>query len=67
VESVCKATGSNVSSMLQDVLNGKRTEIDFINGAIVRQAKALGIPTPINEVLTNIVKTIESAYDKAVK
>ena len=65
VESVCKATGANMSSMLQDVLNVKRTEIDFINGAIVRQAKALNIPTPINEVLTNLVKTMESSYDKA--
>jgi 2-dehydropantoate 2-reductase len=67
VESVCKATGANVSSMLQDVLNGKRTEIEFINGAIVRQAKALGIPTPVNEVLTSLVRTIESTYDKAVE
>lgn len=67
VESVCKATATNVSSMLQDVLNKKRTEIDFINGAVVRQSKALGIPTPVNEVLTNLVKTIETSYDKAVK
>jgi 2-dehydropantoate 2-reductase len=66
-ESVCKATAANVSSMLQDVLNKKRTEIDFINGAIVRQGKALGIPTPVNEVLTNLVKTIEESYDKIVK
>jgi 2-dehydropantoate 2-reductase len=66
-ESVCKATGGNVSSMLQDVLNKKRTEIDFINGAIVRQGKSLGIPTPVNEALTNLVKTIEITYDKAVK
>lgn len=66
VETVCKATSENVSSMLQDVLNKKRTEIDFINGAIARQGKALGIPTPVNEVLTNIVKTIESSYDKAL-
>lgn len=64
VESVAKATGGNVSSMLQDILNKKRTEIDFINGAIVRQAKAFGIPTPVNEVLANIVKVIESSYDK---
>ena len=64
VESVCKATSSNVSSMLQDVLNKKRTEIDFINGAIVRQAKSLGIPTPANEVLTNLVKTIEKSYEE---
>jgi 2-dehydropantoate 2-reductase len=67
VESVCKATAGNVSSMLQDVLRKKRTEIEFINGAIVRQGKSLGIPTPVNEVLTNLVKTIESSYDKAVK
>ena len=67
VESVCKGTAQNVSSMLQDVLNKKRTEIDFINGAISRQAKSLGIPTPVNEVLANLVKTIESSYDEAVK
>lgn len=67
VESVCKATGTNISSMLQDVLNKKKTEIDFINGAIVRQGKSLGIPAPVNEVLTNLVKTIEASYDKAVK
>ena len=61
-ESVCKATTHNISSMLQDVLNKKRTEIDFINGAIVRQGKSLGIPTPVNEVLTRLVRTIESNY-----
>lgn len=64
VEDVAKATAANVSSMLQDVLRKKRTEIDFINGAIVRQAKSLNIPTPVNEVLTNLVKTIESSYEK---
>jgi 2-dehydropantoate 2-reductase len=50
--------------MLQDVLNKKRTEIDFINGAVIRQGKALGIPVPVNEVLTALVKTIEATYDK---
>lgn len=67
VESVCRATSSNVSSMLQDVLNKNRTEIDFINGAIVRQAKALNIPTPVNEVLTNLVKMIEKDREKRTK
>ena len=64
VESVCSATAPNISSMLQDILNKKKTEIDFINGAIVRQSKNLGIPTPVNEALTNLVKTIEASYDK---
>lgn len=66
VETVCKATGENISSMLQDVLNKKRTEVDFINGSIVRQGKALGINTPVNEVLTNLVKAIESNYKSTI-
>lgn len=64
VESVCKATGPNVSSMLQDVLKGKRTEIDFINGFIVREGRKLKVPMPVNSVLVDLVKTIESSYDK---
>mgnify|MGYP001573220299 CR=1 FL=1 len=51
--------------MLQDVLSFKRTEIDYINGVIARQGKTLSIPTPVNEVLINLVKTIESSYEKA--
>jgi len=62
VEAVCQATAGNISSMLQDVLRGKHTEIDFINGVIVRQAQGLGIPTPVNSVLTNLVKAIEASY-----
>ncbi len=66
VEAVCEATAVNVSSMLQDVLRKKRTEIDFINGVIVRQGQELGIPTPVNSVLTDLVKTIEASYSLAV-
>jgi 2-dehydropantoate 2-reductase len=66
VESVCRATSANVSSMLQDVLNKKKTEIDFINGAIVSQGAGLNIQTPTNEMLTNIVKTIEESYQSQV-
>ena len=62
VESVCKATSSNVSSMLQDVLRRRRTEIDAINGAIVNEAKKAGIQAQINETLTYLVKGIEWAY-----
>ena len=65
VESVAKATAQNVSSMLQDVLSKNRTEIDFINGAIVRHGKAIGIPTPVNEILTRLVKTIEKSYEES--
>jgi len=64
VESVCKATAANISSMLQDVLNSKRTEIDYINGIIARQGKELGIPTPVNDTLINLIRTIESSYEE---
>jgi 2-dehydropantoate 2-reductase len=56
VEAVCSATASNISSMLQDVLHQKRTEIDSINGAIVCEARKAGIEAPINETLTYLVK-----------
>ena len=65
VEAVCEATAANVSSMLQDVLRKKRTEIDSINGVIVRQAKSLGINVPVNSVLVDLVKTIEASYQLA--
>ena len=61
---LCKATAPNRSSMLQDVSNCRKTEIDMINGAIVREGKVLGIPTPINLALTNLIKTMEQKYQK---
>jgi 2-dehydropantoate 2-reductase len=67
VEAVCEATATNVSSMLQDVLRKKRTEIDFINGVIVRQGQELGIPVPVNSILVDLVKTIETSYNLAVE
>ncbi len=57
-----KATGDNINSMLQDVLAGKRTEIDSITGEIIRLGKELGIETPSNESVYALVKAIESKY-----
>lgn len=62
VEAVCEATSGNISSMLQDVLRKKKTEIDFINNVIVREGESLGIPIPINSTLVHLIKTIESSY-----
>ena len=59
---VCKSTAENRSSMLQDVSNKRKTEIDMINGAIVREGKRIGVPTPVNTVLTNLIKAIENNY-----
>ena len=47
------------TSMLQDVLRGVKTEIDFINGAVVRLGRQYGIPTPVNQALVAGIKGIE--------
>lgn len=62
-KAACLATAKNRSSMLQDVLKKKRTEIEAINGAVVKEGKTLGIATPANEVLTLLVKGIEKSYN----
>jgi len=67
VTEVCKATADNVASMLQDVRNKKMTEIDFINGAIVREGEALGISTPVNFVLTSLVTAIQENYFQKIQ
>ncbi|NKC33536.1 ketopantoate reductase family protein [Falsiroseomonas selenitidurans] len=47
------------ASMGQDVMKGRRTEIDYLNGFIVRQAAPLGLPTPANAALTALVQQVE--------
>ena len=51
---------SQYSSTAQDLARGKPTEIDFLNGYIVRRGEALGVPTPANRVLWALVKLLES-------
>ena len=62
---IAKKTAENKNSMLQDILKGKNTEIDFLNGIIVEQAKELGISVPINELLTKLIKGLERSIKKA--
>jgi 2-dehydropantoate 2-reductase len=59
---VCRATAGNISSMRQDVLKKRRTEIDAINGAVVREARQYELPVPINESLVRRIKNMESEY-----
>ncbi|MBN2983358.1 2-dehydropantoate 2-reductase [Cohnella algarum] len=55
---VCEGTAANRSSMLQDVLAGRPTEIDAINGAIARMGSAIGRSASWNEKLAALVKAI---------
>ena len=54
-------------SMGQDMVKGRRTEIDYLNGFIVRRAEEVGLLTPANEALTDIVKRVESGELKPDK
>jgi 2-dehydropantoate 2-reductase len=56
---VARKTGANRSSMLQDFDRKRESEIDFMNGAIVREAAALGIPAPVNGAVTRLIKALE--------
>ena len=48
-----------MSSTAQDILKGKSTEIDHLNGYVARQGEALGIPTPVNHALCALMKLLE--------
>jgi 2-dehydropantoate 2-reductase len=66
VVGVARATAANRSSMLQDVLRGAPTEIGVINGAIVREGERVGVPTPVNQMVTDLVRAIEAGYSVRV-
>jgi 2-dehydropantoate 2-reductase len=60
LEEVNKAGGGeHRPSMGQDMVKGRRTEIDFINGFIVRQGERIGLPAQANAALTDIVRRVE--------
>ena len=56
VEGVASRTAENESSMLQDIRRGAPTEVDAINGAVVREGERLSIPTTVNWTLWNLVR-----------
>jgi len=53
---VCTDTAANCSSMLQDILAGRPTEIEALNAQVAAQGRALGLPTPINDLLTRLLR-----------
>ena len=62
VRKAAEATRENRSSMGQDFDHRRKTEIDAINGAVVREAQPLGIPVPFNQTVTDLVKVIEKSF-----
>ena len=60
VPGIARAMKEQFSSTAQDLMRGKPTEIDHLNGYVVRKGAALGVPTPVNRVLHSLVKLLES-------
>jgi len=56
--------GAHKPSMLVDVETKRMTEVDFLSGAIVRYGERYGIATPVNNVLTGLLKGLESMYSR---
>lgn len=59
VERIVQTMPTQRSSTAQDLARGKRSEIDHLNGHVVRRGEALGVPTPANRMLYALVKALE--------
>ncbi len=59
---IAAATAVNRSSMGQDIDNRRQTEIDALNGFIVREARRLGFEAPVNQTLTALIETLQAHY-----
>ena len=53
---VCTDTAANHSSMLQDILAGRPTEIEALNAQVSSRGRTLGLPTPVNDLLTSLLR-----------
>ena len=62
VRKTIEATRENRSSMGQDFDHRRKTEIEAINGAVVREAQLLGVPVPFNQAVTDLVKAIQKSF-----
>src|SRR5579862_9032062 len=62
VQKGANAPGKHKASMLQDVLAKRVTEVDFMNGAIVKAGEQTGIPTPLNKTMWALIKGLEHSW-----
>jgi 2-dehydropantoate 2-reductase len=65
VRAIAEAMPQALSSTAQDLAAGRRTEIDDLNGFVVRRGRALGVPTPVNDTLRALVKFVETTRTPA--
>ena len=61
VERIAQTMPQQLSSTAQDLARGKRSEIDHLNGYVLRRGEVLGIATPVNRVMHTLVKLLEES------
>ena len=66
VNETCRVTSKNVSSMLQDIMNNKRTEIESISGELVRLGEKYGMNMPLNRMMLNAILFLEEKLSSKV-
>ena len=64
VQKGANAPGKHRASMLQDVLANRPTEVDFMNGAIVKYGEQQGVPTPLNQLMWQLIKGLEHSWSE---
>lgn len=62
IQKGASAPGKHKASMLQDVEAARLTEVDFINGAIVQWGEKVGVPTPLNRAVWQLIKGLEHSW-----
>lgn len=60
IDSALRSHRDHKASMLHDREQGRRTEVEMINGAIAREGARLGVPTPVCDTLSDLVRIIEA-------
>lgn len=56
------AGARTIASMRQDLMKGRQTEIDHMNGAVARRGSQLGLPCPVNQAMTTMIKYLEGRH-----
>ena len=64
VDHAAKVAYEHRASMLQDVLAGRPTEVDALNGGIVRFGAENGVATPLNEAVAALIKGLEHSFEQ---
>lgn len=60
------SVGPHITSMAADVVAGRRTEVDALALGVAEEGRRVGVPTPVNDVVGRIVKSLEATYDRSL-